>query len=294
MTSIDVHVPRDVGSLLGGGRSYPSELELALIERLSGGRAALPVLPAVAQAALDLVNDPEAHVGEFARLVEKDPPIAARFLSVANSALYSRGRKVTTLEEAVMRLGLYGSRDLLMQVVYASTLSGLKKYQKEVQESFERSVLSGFVCRAAASALNVRAKEAYLCGLLHDIGESRTYRILSEVADKCDEAEVHMLVHRYHERAGEELAKAWKLPDEIQEVCRGHHGAPPAGSELPDASRLVRISDLLMEFVQQTGAREVPDWDAIDFGSAEYDSVGLNRAQAKAIVTAAAGMAFKS
>jgi putative nucleotidyltransferase with HDIG domain len=293
MTSIDVHVPRDIGALLGSGRGYPSEVELALVERLSGGRAALPVLPAVAQAALDLVNDPKSDVAEFARLVEKDPPIAARFLSVANSALYSRGRKVASLEEAVLRLGLYGCRDLLMQVVYASTLSGLRRYQPEVKDSFERSVISGLICRAAASELNVRSKEAYLCGLLHDIGESRTYRILSELPEKCDDAELHDLVHRYHERAGEDLAKAWKLPEEIQEVCRGHHSDPPFGVELSDASRLVRISDLLLEPVQQAGAGATLDWQATDFDSVEYQTVGITKSQAKAIVSAAAVMAFK-
>lgn len=293
MTSIDVHVPRDVGSLLGSGRAYPSETELALIERLSGGRAALPVLPAVAQTALDLVNDPGASVSEFARLVEKDPPIAARFLSVANSALYSRGRKVTSLEEAVMRLGLYGCRDLLMQVVYASTLSGLRRYQAEVQSSFDRSVISGLICRAAAAELNIRSKEAYLCGLLHDIGEARTYRILSELPEKADDAEVQVLVARYHERAGEELAKAWKLPDAIQEVCHAHHGEPPFGVEMSEALRLVRISDLLIELVQQTGAGEVPDWLAFDFEADACQGIGLSPGLAKAIVRAASQMAFQ-
>lgn len=293
MNSINVRVPRDVGSLLTGGRAYPSELELSLIERLSGGRAALPVLPSVAQMALDLVNDPEAHVGEFARLVEKDPPIAARFLSVANSALYSRGRKVTSLEEAVMRLGLYGCRDLLMQVVYASTLSGLRRYQAEVQRSFERSVLSGLLCRAAAAELNIRSKEAYLCGLLHDIGESRTYRILSELPDKGDDGEVKQLVHRYHERAGEELAKAWKLPEEIQEVCRDHHAEPELGVELTEGSRLVRIADLLIDLVAQVSAGTSPDWRAVDFETAEYRTVNLLPQQAKSIVVAAAALTFK-
>jgi putative nucleotidyltransferase with HDIG domain len=294
MTSIDIHVPRDVGSLLNNGRSHASELELALVERLSGGRAALPVLPAVAQAALDLVNDPDASAGEFARLVEKDPPIAARFLSVANSALYSRGRKVTSLEEAVMRLGLYGCRDLLMQVVYASTMSGLRRYQKEVQRSFDRSVLSGLICRAAAAELNIRSKEAYLCGLLHDIGESRTYRILSELPEAGDNAEVQVLVHRYHERAGEDLAKAWKLPEEIQEVCRAHHAEAALDVELSEASRLVRISDLLIEAVQQTGAGATPNWKTIDFASARYRVLGLTLGRVQAIVATASALAFKA
>src|SRR5690606_6237318 len=152
--NIAVHVPSDYRELLGASAAPTSPLEIALLERLNVGRAALPMLPAVAQSALQLVNNPDANIAEFARLVEKDPPIAARFLSVANSALYSRGRKVASLEEAVMRLGLYACRDLLMQVVYASTLSGLKRYQSEVQASFQRSVHSGLVCRAVCMTLD--------------------------------------------------------------------------------------------------------------------------------------------
>src|SRR5690606_29656246 len=229
--NVEMQVPSDVADLLAVAGRQPSRLELALVERLTGGRAALPMLPAVAQDALTLVNNPDASVAAFAQLIEKDPPIAARFLSVANSALYSRGRKVSSMSEAVMRLGIYGCRDLLMQVVYASTLTGLKKYQDAVQASFRASVTSGLICRAVCVELEIQFREAYLCGLLHDIGESRTYRILSELAEPDDEDEVPDLVQRYHERAGAELAQMWKLPEEIQKVCMDHHTTGKAASE---------------------------------------------------------------
>ena len=284
--NIEVHVPSDVSSLLGGAAVQPSRLELALVERLTGGRAALPMLPAVAQDALTLVNNPDASVAAFARLIEKDPPIAARFLSVANSALYSRGRKVSSMSEAVMRLGIYGCRDLLMQVVYASTLTGLKKYQDAVQASFRASVMSGLICRAVCAELDIQFREAYLCGLLHDIGESRTYRILSEIAGPEEDDDVPDLVQRYHERAGAELARMWKLPDEIQKVCMEHHASgTPAG----DGLRIVRIADLSIDVVDSMARGDTINWDVLDANEA-LEPLGVDGRKLRAIVERAAAL----
>lgn len=289
--NIEVNVPSDFRDLLGKAPTPASPAELALLEKLNSGRAALPMLPAIAQSALQLVNNPDTNMSEFARLVEKDPPIAARFLSVANSALYSRGRKVASLDEAVMRLGLYACRDLLMQVVYASTLSGLKKYQDEVQASFQRSVHSGLTCRAVCATLDLRFREAYLCGLLHDIGESRVYRILSEVSEAAPKDVAVELVHRYHQRAGFELAELWKLPAEIQEVCQSHHVRGEAHSE---AVRIVRIADLLIGMVQRAAAEDAPKLDDREFEGEAFEELHLTRVDAKQIVSSAAALAAKT
>ena len=101
-------------------------------------------------------------------------------------------------------------------------MTGLKAFQSEVEASFQRSVLCGVICRVAAPLLRLNVADAYLCGLLHDIGESRVYRILSEGKAKPAEGEAEALVRKYHPRAGAELAMRWALPDEIVQVCRRH------------------------------------------------------------------------
>ncbi len=231
-----------------------SVAEAALVQILEGGRAALPLLPHVAAQALELANNPESSVREFAELIMKDPPIAARFLATANSALYSRGQTIRSVSDAVARIGLSGSRDLVFQVVYASTVSGMKRFQEEVQASFQRSVLCGVICRIVAPLLRVNVADAYLCGLLHDIGESRVYRILSESKGHPSPAEAHALVQKYHPRAGAELAMRWALPDEIVQVCRRHAetGPPPS-----DSLRMVRVADVIAAQVE-SGA-EAPE-----------------------------------
>ncbi|HTV21302.1 MAG TPA: HDOD domain-containing protein [Polyangiaceae bacterium] len=251
-----------------------SAAEAALVQTLEGGRAALPLLPHVATQALELANNRDASVREFSELIMKDPPIAARFIATANSALYSRGQTIRSVSDAVARIGLGASRDLVFQVVYANTVTGLKQFQEEVEASFQRSVLCGVICRVAAPLLRLNVADAYLCGLLHDIGESRIYRILSEGKVTPGPDECRALVHKYHPRAGAELAMRWALPDEIVQVCRRHEerGAPPS-----DQLRLVRVADLVaLPVKEQSDKPELPQ--------ADLDELSVSVEQARMII----------
>ena len=79
-------------------------LEVRLLRELENGRAGLPVLPHIAAAALRFANDPDSDLRRLAELVEGDPPIAARLLAVANSAIYARAVRVSTTRGAIVRL----------------------------------------------------------------------------------------------------------------------------------------------------------------------------------------------
>jgi HD-like signal output (HDOD) protein len=134
----------------------------------------------------------------------------------------------------------------------------MKLYQAEVQESFRKSVLAGMVCRVAAPILQLEIGEAYLCGLLHDIGESRVYRILSEGAVTPVAGEAAQLVQKYHPRAGAELAMRWALPEDIIQVCRLHEEKGPPTSE---HLRLVRVADVLVRQLDPEASLELSSSD---------------------------------
>ena len=227
-----------------------TDWERELVRRLESRRTALPILPDVATAALRLAGDPNANVKELVKLVEKSPPIAARFLAIANSAIYSRGTKVTNLHVAVVRLGLGGARDVMFQMSYESQTNGLKRYREHVKSSFERSVVCAHVCRAASQRLGLRSEYDYLAGLLHDIGESHVYRVLDGMPNTPTEAQVADLVRRYHTSAGAEVARAWHLPEEIAKVCEDHHADDP----LTPLLRLVQIADLVVGSLGSPGS----------------------------------------
>jgi len=235
-----------------------SELERELVKRLKTGRAALPVLPAVAQSAIRLANDPDARITDLAGLVDTDPPIAARFMSVANSVIYFRGWVTSSTQSAIVRLGLASTRDLLFQVVYASTSGGLKKFHPQVQASFRRSVMAAHAARVASRELSIGSEYDYMSGLLHDIGESRIYRILDGLKAPSTPALVAALVDKYHESAGAEVAMAWKLPTEIVDACAAHHD--PTAASTPHV-RLVMIADCIVNALEAEVGQEKREID---------------------------------
>jgi HD-like signal output (HDOD) protein len=228
-------------------------LEARLVRELDGGRAALPILPHVAAQAIRFANDPSSDLRKLAELVEADPPIAARLLAVANSVIYSRTARVSTTRVAIIRLGLEGTRDLLFQVVYASSTVGLPRYQDLVARSFRRSVLCGIAARLVSDKMRYRFEYDYLCGLLHDIGEARIYRILANYKEVIDPVVLQDLIMRYHRRAGAELAIAWGLPEPIIEACAHHHDDPAKATALV---KMVMIADVLVDMVER---RQVPE-----------------------------------
>jgi putative nucleotidyltransferase with HDIG domain len=245
------------------------ELERELVKRLKTGRAALPVLPAVAQSALRLANDPDARITDLASLVDTDPPIAARFMSVANSVVYFRGWVTSSTQSAIVRLGLASTRDLLFQVVYASSSGGLKKYQSAVQTSFRRSVIAAHAARVISRELSIASDYDYMSGLLHDIGEARIYRILDNVKVPADPKLVEALVRKYHESAGAEVAMAWKLPTEIVDACAAHHDAAAAAN--PQV-RLVMIADCVVDALEAEIGQEKREIDFDPFDKLLVDA----------------------
>ncbi len=251
-----------------------SELEREIVRQLRTGRGGLPVLPQVAEAALRLANDPEARIDQLARLVDTEPPIAARFMSVANSIAYWRGMMAPSTQSAIVRLGLANTRDLLFQVVYAASTHGLKKYHTVVQRSFKRSVVAAVAARVTASHIRYRGEYDYMSGLLHDIGEARIYRILDALPSTEERALVKRLVQKYHCVAGAEIAMAWKLPTEIVDACAAHHDA--SALDNPHV-RLVVIADAIVDAIELAALGKPQSFAA-------FERLGIDEAAARVLI----------
>jgi putative nucleotidyltransferase with HDIG domain len=116
-----------------------------------------------------------------------------------------------------------------------------------VQTSFRRSEIAAHAARVASRELSIGSEYDYMSGLLHDIGESRVYRILDGLKLPSTPALVASLVSKYHESAGAEVAMAWKLPTEIVDACAAHHD--PAAAATPHV-RLVMIADCIVDALE--------------------------------------------
>ncbi len=264
--------------------SREGAIEAALLRELAAERTGLPLLPQAAAEALRLAEDPRTSMAHIAKLVERDPPLAARFIAIASSALYSRGPRAGTMQVALVRIGLAASRDLLLQVVYERSNRELVKYQNEVAESFEHSVRTGIAARIVAREMQLTYDNAYLCGLLHDIGEARIYRILSKLPDAPEPGPfLKALVDAHHARAGAEVAIAWKLPRDIVDVCTHHHTGVDVATP---AVRIVRAAEALVWSLERTAFNPFQPMAGVTADDMKpLTSAGIKPARVPAILT---------
>ena len=214
----------------------------------------LPPLPQVASQAIALVEDPETTAGQLTNLLSKDTALAARVLKIANSAMFSRQREITTLSQAIMIIGFKA----LKGIIVAATLRQLnRKYG-----AIEKLIWQNSMCTAMA-AMNICqhmkkrfVDEAFLLGLLHDLGKLVLIRHAPE-----DYQNVHKFTQTgityadaeqqklgfAHPLIGALVAKKWNFSPETCQVILHHHDpiSLPFESEIDEKTVVIQLANLL-------------------------------------------------
>lgn len=224
------------------------------LETLVSQVRGLLALPAAVVRVMQLTDDPKAGTADVARALASDQALAARVLRLANSAFYGSSRRISTVSESVITLGMRTTRNLVMATSCQEML------EKDVKGyALPRGALwrHSLACASAAQSLARRARyrateEAFVAGLLHDIGKVvlSTYLkdefarvLLRALGGGLTFAEAEREVLGFdHAEAGARLLERWNLPASLVTAVRWHH-APlesPAPSLLPC---LIHIAD---------------------------------------------------
>lgn len=130
----------------------------------------IPSLPEVAMNVRRALAG-NADIKEVVRIVEMDPAIAAKLVSVANSPLYLPISPVNSCKDAVLRLGLKATRNLVVSYSLRQIFQGKDAYIDQVlREEWKKSIYLSCLCFVLASENRLDAEEALLAGLICDIG----------------------------------------------------------------------------------------------------------------------------
>jgi putative nucleotidyltransferase with HDIG domain len=182
---------------------------------------------------------------------------------LANSPFYGLQRQVTTINDAISVLGLQSVRNLAITGALVAGLSGQAGGTQRFM-GFWRHTTGAAVCaQALAARLRLNRGQAYVCGLMHDIGrlvlmtwfpdpyaEVMAFRQGQDCQIHRAEQEVLGLDHAH---IGAELARRWRFPDLMAEAIAQHH-LPPADG-VSDMGLLVHVADALahaLDFSQDT------------------------------------------
>lgn len=188
----------------------------------------VPSFPQAAMRILELMRNPHASLRQIEEAAGVDPAIAGRVMQLANSALFGARTSVSTLRDAVNRLGFDTSQRLVVGAAMRPVL-----VRPKVEWLWPHSIAAADLAWQLADRSGlVDPREAYLCGLIHDVG-----RIALLSAPLYDSARLHgfceagcppvyaerVLLRTDHGEMSAAIATSWKLPGHMVDAVRWHH-----------------------------------------------------------------------
>lgn len=188
---------------------------------------AVPVLPTLAHRVIDVAADPDVHVARLAAVVSKDQVLAARVLQMANSAYSSPLQTISTVADAVIRLGTAAVRNVVLTVCLASRMHDPEVYGDRGRPLVDHALGTAYLARFVAERARVQADEAFLCGLLHDIGKlvllKQAHRHWKQTGQPVPPMYVELALLERHAAMGSVALRKWRLPGSLDEPVRCHH-----------------------------------------------------------------------
>jgi putative nucleotidyltransferase with HDIG domain len=246
------------------------EVKQARLEKYLEGVEDLPTLPYIVVQLLDKMHQPDPQIEELADLVMTDQVLTAQMINLVNSAFWGLTRKITSVRETIIYLGLRQVENLIYSVSLTNTFEQDAPLLKRVR-FWEHSFGVALCSRLIAQRAGYRDEETvYLAGLLHDIGETlialhmhhEFEKVVEQVLDENTtfyRAEEEQLGIN-HTDFGSWLVDRWKLPGKLANAISYHHNSQDAGEDQILVA-MVRLADLICLYHQ------------LDFGITEGENL---------------------
>ncbi|MCP4548352.1 MAG: HDOD domain-containing protein [bacterium] len=235
----------------------------------------MPSLSTVIGEFLELASREYFTAKDFEKVLIKDQALVARLLKVANSSFFGSSKSINAVHEAVVLIGL----DNMKNIVYSVSSSGLltkrlKNYQYADQGFWLHSMAVAVTCRILVEGnpnSPINSEEAFVAGLLHDIGKLILDNFLDAESGPRDVSisEEKEALGVSHCKLAEVILKKWRIPQSIQSAVRHHH-EPDVQSAEQHGAVLVNLADRLCNG-WNIGVNSLMDLGA-EIDKAEFDA----------------------
>lgn len=249
--------------------SDENHLLMEFYSELRSNQVTLPSVPDVAWKVRRVVDREDSMADDVAAAVSADPAMAIKLVRACNSPLYRGFSDVRNVREAVIRMGMHTTRQLVtvfaLREVFKSHRPALQKYMEQLwRHSREVAAL----CRVLADhATDIDPEEAMLAGLLHDIGVVPVL-VQAEHHPKlfAEEQNLRHAVAELRTDVGCAVLENWSFPKSFVDVARyaedWHHECPQAEPQLVDVVIVAQLHSMIgaNQNEQLPAFEQVPAW----------------------------------
>lgn len=211
----------------------------AIRDKLLADEIELPPIPGTLRKVRECLVNPDWDNQDLLKVIMMDQLLTTSILKVANSSLYGFSSRVSSLQHAIVLMGM---KTIWGIVTHQSLLGAYPDQKEQVEETLEH----GFRCALLAKQVALRCRQdeedAFTCGLLHDIGKVVLYNQLPQA--QFSRSLQGKLVSRFHCEAGLLIAAKWNLPDVVLETIEHHHHPAEAAANRP-MSEIIYIADCI-------------------------------------------------
>jgi putative nucleotidyltransferase with HDIG domain len=246
----------------------------------------LPAMPVIAQKILALNLDSNDGEKTMLKLIEQDPLISAKIIGLANTPLFGASKRVSSVSDAAMLLGITRVKSVTLGIAVMSSLAKRPAGKLDIQGLWLHSLGIALALRTISRAMPQNTRplddEIFLAGLLHDIG----YMVLNQLDQKrsdelqtrfaletertCAEIEAELL-EMNHGELGAELARYWDLPPAVVAILRYHHDPKNARTAL--GQPLVSMINIAEKILPTFG---IIERTAAGIGAEEWEYLGID------------------
>jgi len=207
------------------------------IQNLLGRVEVLPLSPSLLPKLLPKLSDVDANFDEVVDIIAIDPSLTSKLLQICNSAFFGQDEPVSSVSEAVNRVG-YQSVYLLVAMINGSNCFPLPSPNGvDVARLWTHCIAVAFNTKFVAESARLDSNLLFTAGLLHDIGkvvlgQAQPQQMSSFIYQPTNSAntEREMILFGFtHAEVGAALLERWKLPAQLVSAARYHHD--PRGAQ---------------------------------------------------------------
>ena len=196
----------------------------------------MPAFPRSVHRVLDLASDINSDPKELVEIIEHDPVMILKILKLVNSAYFGLSQKITSVNHAVVYIGLNTVKNLALSTAAIGALPKRNEAGFDMDAFLLHSLSTASIAKLFNKKMNIQSKESFdyfLSGLLHDFGKvvfayfmpvefQKALLIAKEKEISLFEAESEIFSIN-HTEVGSLLAERWQLPSNLIEALRSHH-----------------------------------------------------------------------